>query len=99
MQKGLQECWRAQRCLSCILMTISLELKEQGVLPQCPALSILGLKGNQIGDQGAGVLAGVLPQCPALSTLGLGDNQIGDQGAGRLAGMLPQCRVLSHLYI
>ena len=68
-----------------------------GVLAQCPALSELFLKGNQLGADGAGRLAGVLAQCPALSDLDLGYNQIGDQGAGRLAEVPPQCPALSHL--
>jgi Ran GTPase-activating protein (RanGAP) involved in mRNA processing and transport len=61
------------------------------VLPQCPALSVLSLEGNQIGDQGAGsaghcgsTLAGVLPQCPALSYLNLSSNDIGAAAADRL---------------
>ena len=68
-----------------------------GVLPQCPALSVLDLGGNQIEDQGAGRLEGVVPQCRALSELDLGVNHIGDQGAGSFAGVLPQCPVLSKL--
>jgi Ran GTPase-activating protein (RanGAP) involved in mRNA processing and transport len=53
-------------------------------LPQCPALSLVVLGGNLIGDEGAGALAQVLPKCPALSLLVLGGNRIGDEGAGQL---------------
>jgi len=69
------------------------------VLPQCPVLSKLYLGGNQIGDEGARMLAGVLPQCPVLSELYLDVNQIGHEGAGMLAGVLPQCPALSYLHL
>ena len=60
-----------------------------GVLPQCPALSILDLGRNGIGEQGAGRLAEVLVQCPALARLDLrnnGDrhNAIGAVGSAKL---------------
>ena len=55
-----------------------------GVLAQCPSLSELYLRVNQIGDQGAGRLAGVLPQCPALSCLDLSLNEIGAEAADTL---------------
>ena len=54
------------------------------MLPQCPVLSELYLDVNQIGHEGAGMLAGVLPQCPALSYLNLFSNEIGAEAADRL---------------
>ena len=40
MQRDLQECWHsAQRCLTWMFRAIRSEIKKQGVLPQCPAVS------------------------------------------------------------
>ena len=84
------------RCRITILDLEGCGMSEQdaerlaGVLEQCPALSHLYLRGNQIGAEGVGRLAGVLPQCPSLSELGLGGNQIGAEGVERLVGVLPQ---------
>jgi len=70
------------------LEAITSEIKEQGgwqeCCPQFPALSLLHLEINQIGDEGAGRLADVLPQCPALSYLNLSSNEIGADAADRL---------------
>jgi hypothetical protein len=68
-----------------------------GVLPQCPALVHLDLRGNYIGAVGAGTLAGVLPQCRALAHLNLWGNTIRDKGAESLAGVLAHCPALAHL--
>ena len=54
---------------------------------------------NQIGDEGAGILAGVLPKCPALSQLWLVGNQISAEGAGRLERVLPQSPKLCPLVL
>ena len=37
------------------------------MLPQCPARILLSLEDNEIGAEGAGILAGVLPRCLAIS--------------------------------
>jgi Ran GTPase-activating protein (RanGAP) involved in mRNA processing and transport len=66
------------------------------MLPQCPALSVVYLGGNDIGDAGVGRLAGVLPQCPALFRLSLGGNPLGDEGGLQV---LPQCPALSELHL
>jgi hypothetical protein len=65
-------------------------MNEQGVLPQCPALSELRL-ANRLEQ------AGVLPQCPHLSVLDFVVNHIGANGTGRFAGVLQQCPALSEL--
>ena len=57
------------------------------VLPQCPALSVLVLAANQIGDSGGVALSNVLPQCPALSVLHLDDNPIGPSVKSKLYEM------------
>ena len=71
-----------------------MELKGQGT-----ALSYLDLYANEIGDEGAMVLAEVLPLCPTLSRLGVEDNQIGNEGRARLVGVLPLCPALSLLIL
>jgi Ran GTPase-activating protein (RanGAP) involved in mRNA processing and transport len=53
------------------------------VLSQCTTLAFLSLDGNQIGDEGAAMLAGALPHCRRLSNIYLGANRIGAQGAVR----------------
>ena len=77
----------------------SLGLKSVGT----PRISIgpagypLNLRDNNIGAEGAGMLAAVLGQCASLAHLHLQGNGIGDEGAGRLAAVLGQCASLAHL--
>eukprot|EP00961_Rhodomonas_salina_P171746 2316076-Rhodomonas_salina.1 len=67
------------------------------VLGECKALAHLDLSGNEIGAEGAGVLAGVLGECKALNHLFASENGIGDEGMRRLAGVLGARRWLSRV--
>jgi hypothetical protein len=52
---GFQECWRSdQCCLSCVCEKIRSSLRYQGVLLQCPRLSLLDLSCHEIGADGEG---------------------------------------------
>jgi Ran GTPase-activating protein (RanGAP) involved in mRNA processing and transport len=74
---------------------------------QVPDLEELDLSGNNIGIEGAKVLAGpghtggVLRGCPRLRRLDLHRNRIGAEGGAALAEALCRgaCRRLEHLYI
>ena len=63
---------------------MTLEQAEQGLLPQCPAVTHLDLHYNGIGNAGAESFAGVLAQCAALAHLDLRGNDIGAVGGGRV---------------
>ena len=56
------------------------------MLEQCSSVATLDLEYNDIGEEGAVILAGVLGQCSSLATLDLGDNGIGPEGARILVG-------------
>jgi hypothetical protein len=74
----------------------------QGVavlLAQSRALSVLDLRSNALGAEGARILAAALEGNTTLATLGLGTNQIGDVGAAALAQVLPSMTGLTQLYL
>jgi hypothetical protein len=65
-----------------------LRVLDQTVIPQCPVLSHLNLRDNNIGAGGTESLEGVMGQCPVLVQLNLWNNQIGASVTESLARVL-----------
>ena len=55
---------------------------------QCDDRIAMFFSGNNIGAQGAAVLASALQRCSQLQSLELADNNIGAEGAAALAAAL-----------
>jgi hypothetical protein len=62
-----------------------------------PVLTILGLAGNEIGDEGAKAIAEALKVNPVLTELNLWNNSIGPEGAKAIAEALKVNPVLTKL--
>jgi len=69
------------------------------LLPRAPALQVLGLVDNSIGNEGARVLAEALPRALALTEINLSGNSVGDAGACALAEALPRAPALKKFHI
>ena len=71
-----------------------------GLLPTMTSLEKLALRGADVGDGGARVLADALPvQAGSLTTLDLGGNRIGDDGATAIATAIAASNFLAQLHL
>jgi Ran GTPase-activating protein (RanGAP) involved in mRNA processing and transport len=86
-----------QFCITTLDLSVCYRRQKVDNLPQCPSLANLNLARNNIGPEGAEILARVLGQCTALTDLNLATNNIGPEGAEILARVLPQCPSLTYL--
>merc|ERR1712032_989797 len=69
------------------------------LFPVCRNLRELHLSENQVGNDGASVLAGELPRCGQLQSLSLCSCQIGPEGCVALVRAWTKCCSLRHLYL
>lgn len=58
------------------------------VVAELPALSVLNLNGNCVGDDGAAQIAALIDGCPTLTSIYLFNNPLNERGCQLLEGVL-----------
>ncbi|XP_036400059.1 NLR family, CARD domain containing 5 [Megalops cyprinoides] len=90
--------WKKLRLMACSLRPPDLD-RVCETLRGCPALTLLDVSGNALGDSGLRKLLDLLPQLSAIQEINASENAVTMEGVVHLATALCTCRNMSEIEV